>query len=108
MLCHSGESMTNRSDGQKFPHWSADFVEHIRTVHFALIAACLGLIGLVQFKKPLEVSTARRQLQDIKSAVDRWNSDEILTETLQQTGVPSGMPMIMPENGKVRNAFRVN
>ena len=80
--------MANHSDEQKFPHWSADFVEHIRTVHFALIAACIGLIGLVQFKKPLEVSTARSQLQEIKSAVDRWNSQEILQETLQQTGVP--------------------
>jgi hypothetical protein len=57
------------------PHWSEDFVEHIRTVHFALVAVCLGLIGLLQFEKPKDVKTAQSQLQEIKLAVDSWDSE---------------------------------
>jgi hypothetical protein len=66
------------ANDQHAPHWSEDFVEHIRTVHFALIAACLTLIGLVQFGKPTDVATATYQLQDIRSAVGSWNSREAL------------------------------
>jgi hypothetical protein len=58
------------------PHWSEDFVEHIRTVHFALVAVCLALIGLLQFEKPKEVKTAQSQLQEIKLAVDAWDSEQ--------------------------------
>jgi len=28
-------------------HWSKDFVEHLRTVHFALVAVSVGLILLL-------------------------------------------------------------
>lgn len=56
------------------PHWSKDYVEHIRTVHFALVAVCLGLIGLVQFEKPKDVTTARSQFEKIRNLVDHWNS----------------------------------
>jgi hypothetical protein len=56
------------------PHWSADFVEHVRTVHFSLVAVCLALIGLLQFEKPKDVRAAQNQLQDIKSAIEGWDS----------------------------------
>jgi len=83
------------------PHWSADFVEHIRTVHFALVGVCLALIGLIQFKKPVEVTTAQYQLQEIKSAVDGWNTDQILQDALSSTGVSAFPPMVMPVAGKL-------
>jgi len=58
------------------PHWSEDFVEHIRTVHFSLVAVCLALIGLLQFEKPKDVKTAQSQLQEIKLTLDAWNSEQ--------------------------------
>ena len=59
------------------PHWSEDFVEHVRTVHFALVGVCLALIGLVQFQKPKDVLTAQYELQEIKAAVDGWDTPEV-------------------------------
>jgi hypothetical protein len=95
-------------DDRNSPHWSADFVEHIRTVHFALVGVCLALIGVIQFKKPLEVTTAQSQLQEIKSAVDRWDTDVILQNALSNLGLNSFPPMFMPVAGKIDNAFRVD
>ncbi len=51
------------------PHWSKDFVEHIRTVNFALIAGCLALIGILQFDKPKDWETAEYQLKEIRELV---------------------------------------
>jgi hypothetical protein len=65
------------ADKRHSPHWSEDFVEHIRTVHFSLVAVCLALIGLLQFEKPRDVKTAQSQLQEIKAAVDAWDSQQV-------------------------------
>ena len=53
-------------------HWSADFVQHIRAVHFSLIAVCIALLGAAVSVKPKEIAIARRQLKEIRSAVDNW------------------------------------
>ena len=65
------------ANDRHLPHWSEDFVEHIRTVHFSLVAVCLALIGLLQFEKPKDAKTAQSQLQEIKLAVDAWDSDQV-------------------------------
>jgi len=93
---------------RNYPHWSADFVEHIRTVHFALVGVCLALIGLIQFKKPIEVTTAQYQLQEIKSAVDGWNTDQILQDAFSSIGLSAFRFMVMPVAGKLGNAFLVD
>jgi hypothetical protein len=61
-----------RVDDRIAPHWSADFVEHLRTVHFSLVAVCIALIGLTQFEKPKDIVTAQAQFQQIKKLVDNW------------------------------------
>lgn len=53
-------------------HWSTDFVEHVRTVHFSLVAACFGLLVLVQ-TKPKDLITAREQLQSIQRVICKWD-----------------------------------
>jgi hypothetical protein len=65
------------SDGQerKIPHWSSDFVEHIRTVNFTLLAVCIGLIALVQSHKTSDVSAAQAQLAHIEALTNGWGSD---------------------------------
>jgi hypothetical protein len=77
------------------PGWSKDFVEHIRTVHFSLIAVCLALIGLLQFQKPKDLSAAQRQLTDIKNAVDGWDSAQVtgaVRDALGKAGAYPAMP----------------
>jgi hypothetical protein len=97
----------DRPGERNSPHWSSDFVEHIRTVHFALVGVCLALIGVIQFKKPLEVTAAQYQLQEIKSAVDGWNAAAILQDSVGSLGLSAFPPMVMPVGGKLGNAFRV-
>jgi hypothetical protein len=86
------------------PHWSEDFVEHIRTVHFGLVAVCLALIGLIQFERPKDVSTALYQLQEIKKAVEDWKSDQV-TGAIRQAFFRWGFdPTLPPQNHIVVNA----
>src|SRR5579885_2237297 len=98
-----------RSENANFAHWSADFVEHIRTVHFSLVAVCLALIGVVQFKKPLNLTTAQCQLQEIKSAVDHWNSAEMLETAFNELGlsaIPAGFSAPHQEQSTERSVWK--
>src|SRR5437660_983410 len=72
-------------------HWSTDFVEHVRSVHFSIIVACLGLLALVQ-TKPKDVITARSQLVEIKQVVEQWKTDWVLlaiSSKLKEKSVPA-------------------
>lgn len=54
-------------------HWSKDFVEHLRAVHFALIAVCAGLIVLITSAKTYDARIALRQVQDIIRLQELWS-----------------------------------
>lgn len=54
-------------------HWSKDFVEHLRTVHFALIGASAGLVLLVASAKPYNPTTALKQLDEIIRLEKEWS-----------------------------------
>jgi hypothetical protein len=53
-------------------HWSTDFVGHVRTINFSLVAVCVALLGLLRFEKPTDVATAQTQLEEMKALVDKW------------------------------------
>jgi hypothetical protein len=53
-------------------HWSKDFVEHLRTVHFALIAVSAGLILLVLSARQYNAATALVQIEEILDLKHRW------------------------------------
>jgi hypothetical protein len=55
---------TRQSVNQVPAHWSKDFVEHLRTVHFALIAVAAGLILLVLSAREYNAVTALVLLSD--------------------------------------------
>jgi hypothetical protein len=63
------------SHGQNSQQWSADFVQHIRTVHFSLVAVCVALIGAVATVKPREINSALSQLVEIRRATDNWETE---------------------------------
>jgi hypothetical protein len=54
-------------------HWSKDFVEHLRTVHFTLIGVCAGLILLLLSNKPYNPGTATRELDEIIELQSLWS-----------------------------------
>ena len=53
-------------------HWSVDFVEHLRTVHFALVTVSVALIILVSGSSGARYSRALSQAQQIAALSDRW------------------------------------
>jgi hypothetical protein len=57
--------MTHTEGDRAGGHWSKDYVEHLRTVHFTLIAVCLGLFVLATSPSPTGLSTAHTQIVDI-------------------------------------------
>lgn len=69
--------------------WSKDFVEHLRTAHFALIAISVGLILLVLSSRRYNPVTALVELDEVLSLKQRWSA-----EWIGQNGHPSN-PILM-------------
>jgi hypothetical protein len=65
----AGQQLVPRS------HWSKDFVEHLRTVHFTLVIVCVALIALITSDRRSVVSDARQELHGIRSVIEKWNSN---------------------------------
>jgi hypothetical protein len=61
-------------------HWSKDFVEHLRTVHFTLIALCIGLTILASFPSKTEIQRAHDQVLEILKVTNEWDSNLIAKE----------------------------
>src|SRR5580698_5760375 len=55
-------------------HWSKDFVEHPRTVHFTLIAISVALILLASSTNPYNSLIAIRELEAIIELQTLWSS----------------------------------
>src|SRR5690348_3790669 len=67
--------MRIRSTPQSSPeHWSKDFVEHLRTVHFALVAVSVGLM-VILWSKPYDARVASSELTDIIEIRDALSKD---------------------------------
>lgn len=61
-------------------HWSKDFVEHLRTVHFTLIALCVGLGILAVLPSQTEIQRAHDQVAEILRVTNEWDSNLVLNE----------------------------
>jgi len=72
--------MFKRSAIQSPEHWSKDFVEHLRTVHFALVTVSVGLILLLT-SKPYDVRKASAEINSIlvmkKSLSQRYSTPRV-------------------------------
>jgi hypothetical protein len=63
----------SRTDIPSPAHWSKDFVEHLRTVHFTLIGVATALILIVLSAKPYNPTVALRELHQIINLKGRWS-----------------------------------
>jgi hypothetical protein len=62
----------------QFPfHWSKDYVEHLRTIHFALIAVSIGLIVVLISSTSYSPSIARREIYEILELKQLWSPNWI-------------------------------
>src|SRR5260370_14734741 len=59
-------------------HWSKDFVEHLRTVHFALITVSVGLVLLIVSSRPYSPAAAITQLEVLEDAASSWDVNRML------------------------------
>jgi hypothetical protein len=50
-----------------------DFAEHLRNIHFSLVAVCIGLIVIISSPAPTQLNIAHQQLLDIIELQKRWN-----------------------------------
>jgi hypothetical protein len=63
-------------------HWSVDFVEHLRAVHFGLIALCVILILFVLGKRDASLSKAINEAIEIEQLKDEWKAvDQLLVRS---------------------------
>jgi hypothetical protein len=46
-------------------HWSKDFVEHLRTVHFSLVILCVGLLVVTSTERDTTARRAKEQLDQL-------------------------------------------
>lgn len=61
-------------------HWSKDYVEHLRTVHFTLVVVCIALVVLITSDRKSTVSNAREELKGIRAVAEKWDRDWIKKE----------------------------
>jgi hypothetical protein len=54
-------------------HWSKDYVEHLRSVHFTLIAACIALIVIITSGRAYDPDLVIKQVDQISSYKDSWS-----------------------------------
>jgi len=59
---------------------SNDFVEHLRTVHFTLLVASLGLFVISMSLSPYKIRIANQQLAQIEELRTVWKGDDWLME----------------------------
>ncbi|HTB15679.1 MAG TPA: hypothetical protein VK752_29110 [Bryobacteraceae bacterium] len=83
---------------QNSQQWSADFVQHLRTVHFSLVAVCVALIGAVATVKPNDTSEALDQITEITHASEDWTS-EIKSAFHGGTGYTADGPRVKVKGG---------
>jgi hypothetical protein len=66
-------------------HWSKDFVEHLRTVHFTLIIVSTGLLLLLISSKPYNAVTALVQIEEILELKRAWSPLWLAAHGTKQT-----------------------
>lgn len=69
------QAIAEKSLNMHGPHWSKDFVEHLRTVHFALLAISLASLVVAFSPADKEIVIAHRQAQEITDLSRKWSSN---------------------------------
>jgi hypothetical protein len=76
-------------------HWSEAFVEHLRTVHLALISVSVGLILVIASSKPYDPARALVEVKQILQLQKDWSPTWVLANLrtrVDQTAVSKEVP----------------
>jgi hypothetical protein len=67
-----------RSTSQASPeHWSKDYVEHLRAVHFTLITISAGALLIILSSKSYDLAIAASQMSEVVSTVNKLSSNQL-------------------------------
>jgi hypothetical protein len=67
------------------PQWSKDYVEHLRTIHFSLMAICVAALVLSLAETPSDIRKARSEVHAIAELVRIWDPNWV-ESSAQQVG----------------------
>ena len=73
---------SDETSGQANKPDSKDFVEHLRTVHFGLMAVCLALVVVLNSPTSSSILQAEHELESIVKATNTWDTDLLRTSFL--------------------------
>jgi hypothetical protein len=76
-------------------HWSEAFVEHLRTVHLALVSVSVGIVFVIASSKPYDPARALIEVRQILQLQKDWSPTWVLANLrtrLVQTAVSKEMP----------------
>jgi hypothetical protein len=92
-------------------HWSKDFVEHLRTVHFALIATAVALVIVAVTTKPYSTAVAARELRQIQDLRSQWSlgfvRDKLEAGKVKSWGFPYASLRYVSNNGDPTIQLRI-
>src|ERR1700751_5325293 len=94
------ESTAQRDD------WSKGFIEHIRTVHFALVTVSTGLI-LILSSKTYDPKSAASEMTAVMHQVAHWKQAGVSTLSLQVLSKKPDVPLTTRFNAMVENTHEV-
>src|ERR1035441_6362889 len=105
---------TNSGPTRGSAHWSTDYVEHLRTVHFTLVAVCVALIILSTARTQTEAQTAYQQIQQIREFLrdfhlSSWFDTDLRKHFSESKGLQQlGRLSLLPPKGAIITAEDVN
>ncbi len=81
-------------------HWSVDFVEHLRAVHFGLVTVSAALIILVSGSRDTRISRALTQATQIVEAESRWTEVQstLYLTAAQSVNLPTNRAYLVKVN----------
>jgi hypothetical protein len=89
-------------------HWSKDFVEHLRTIHFALLAISAGLIIIVFSSKQYNAAAALVQIDEVTDLKTQWSAEWMQTNgKCDDVGPNKDLEASLPAENPMRPLVRV-
>jgi hypothetical protein len=85
---------TSSTSSSPSPHWSESFVEHLRTVHFALSILAVAIGFTLLSAKEYDAQKAWRQATEIRDLNEKWDKDMSLL--YQASFAPEGRSQSLP------------
>ncbi len=83
------------------PHWTKDYAEHLRSIHFALIVVSAALIVLALSSSTSNIPEALRQIDGIAEVSKQWQEKWLEEAAARKVSGDSAAQLFTPPNAAV-------